>query len=93
MKSIISNKKECFICKSMYGLEVHHCIHGYGRRKLADADGLTVYLCHVCHRNLHDLSIHDRDLQMLAQKRWQEHNHKTVADFRARYGKSYLYDG
>lgn len=93
MKSIISDKKECFLCGQTYGLEVHHCIHGYGRRKLADQDGLTVYLCRVCHSRLHDLGIHDTDLKMLAQRKWQDHYHKTKTAFIVRYGKSYLFEG
>lgn len=90
MKSIINNEERCVLCGQTYGLETHHCIHGSGRRKLADEDGLTVRLCHVCHRNLHDHGFYDHDLQIIAQYAWQKHYKKTAEDFRARYGKSYL---
>lgn len=78
------------MCGQTYGLELHHCIHGSGRRKLADEDGLTVYLCHVCHRNLHDHGFFDTDLKMVAQTQWQKHYNKTAEDFLKRYHKSYL---
>lgn len=93
MKSIISTKESCYLCGQTYGLETHHCIHGSGRRKLADQDGLTVKLCHVCHANLHDHGFYDKDLQIVAQVNYQKHYHKTKEDFRARYGKSYLLEG
>lgn len=93
MKSIISTEEKCFLCGQTYGLETHHCIHGTGRRRLADQDGLTVKLCHVCHANLHDHGFYDRDLQAIAQRAYMRHYHKTVDDFRVRYGKSYIFEG
>lgn len=95
MKSIITDDDRCFIhriylCKDIPGIEQHHCIHGYANRRLADEDGLTVMLCHTCHRLLHDKGYHDKDLQRWAQESWMEHNKKTVDDWIKRYGKSYL---
>ena len=51
MKSIIQKDKECYICGRTVGLELHHCIHGRGRRKLATEYGLTVWLCPYHHRD------------------------------------------
>lgn len=93
MKSIISDEEKCFLCGQTYGLETHHCIHGSGRRRIADQDGLTVRLCHVCHRNLHDHGFFDRDLQMIAERAWIKYNGGTIESFRARYGKNYLFEG
>ena len=95
VKSIITNSDNCFIHSVYYsvdvpGTEYHHCVHGLGRRKLADEDGLIVPLCHVCHRLLHDKGYHDKDLQKWAQKAWMEHYGKSANDFIQRYGKSYL---
>lgn len=94
-KSIVSNREYCYICEMYKGLtvrgtELHHMCHGQGRRKLADADGLTVRLCHTCHTLLHDHGVHDRDLQQIAERTYLEHYNKTVDDFIARYGKNYL---
>ena len=91
MKSIIQkdNEEVCYLC-GQYAQTWHHCIHGTANRKLADKDGLTVRLCHMCHMNLHDHGSFDRELQRIAQARWMEYNSKSEKDFIKRYGKSYL---
>lgn len=50
MKSIISNKKECFICQSQINLEEHHIFFGNANRRLSEKDGLKVWLCVEHHR-------------------------------------------
>jgi Zn-finger protein len=92
MKSIIQSEDKqecCFIC-GQWATDLHHCLHGNGRRALADKDGLTVMLCRSCHMNLHDHGSFDRELQRIAQARWMEYYEKSESDFRKRYGKSYL---
>ena len=86
---ITKNLDVCFLC-GQYATEVHHAVHGCGRRKLADEDRLTVGLCRRCHTNLHDKGTCDRELQKIAQHIWMEHYHKTIDEFIARYGKSYI---
>ena len=88
MKSIIQEKRECFLCGAVEDLQVHHCLRGVANRKLADKDGLTVYLCPLCHGNLHQRGWHDRDLKLMAEKAWID-NYGTQEDFIKRYGKSY----
>lgn len=96
LKSIIQNDKSyCYIHRNYLGVDVnasqeHHCLHGFGRRKVADADGLTVYLCEKCHRLLHDKGFHDKDMEQLAEKTWLEHYNKSIEDFIQRYGRNYL---
>lgn len=65
-------------------------IYGTGKRKVADEDGLTVHLCNLHHRMLHDRGDYKRDLQELAQATWMEHYNGTKEDFIKRYGISYL---
>ena len=94
-KSIIPKDDEyCYLCKDLTlevkGTDVHHCIYGTGKRKLADEDGLTVHLCHFHHMRLHQMGDHKERLQKLAQESWMNHYGKTVDDFIERYGKSYL---
>ena len=90
MASIIEdNGEECYLCGRGGCLEVHHCIHGTGRRRLADEDGLTVHLCPDCHRKLHDHGICDRQLQAAAQRCWENKN-GTREDFIRRYGRNYI---
>lgn len=91
MKSIIhkDNTECCFIC-GQWATDTHHCIHGTANRKLADKDGLTVRLCHTCHKNLHDKGNFKRELQRIAEARWMEYYGKSEEEFRERYGKSYI---
>lgn len=95
MKSIIQKEKKCYVCETTYNLHSHHCLHGTANRKLADQDGLTVYLCYEHHEGnmgVHSKNGHELDLELkqLAQKRWMEYYDKTEDDFRQRYGRSYL---
>lgn len=66
MRSIIQSKKECYLCRYLYGvsmelspdgLEIHHVFFGHKWRKLSDKYGLTVYLC-AGHHRLQPLSAH-----------------------------------
>lgn len=94
MKSIIQKDHDCYLCKKLAierpGTDLHHMIHGTANRKLADEDGLTVYLCRQHHAALHDKGLHDLYLQQEAQKAWMKHYGKSIDDFIQRYGKSYL---
>ena len=94
MKSIIPDNDEfCYLCKQVHlmnpGTDVHHCLMG-NKRILADADGLTVHLCHEHHMMLHQKGLHRDELIRLAQITYMEHYGKTKEDFINRYGKSYL---
>lgn len=94
-KSIIPNDNEfCYLCKRNgimnRGSDVHHCVFGTAKRKLADEDGLTVHLCHIHHMRLHQLGDYQRELQELAQQTWQDHYGRTTDDWIRRYGKNYL---
>lgn len=89
MKSIMQSECECYFCGRMDGLERHHALHGTANRRLADEDGLTVLLCHECHRKLHDKGIGDRVLQRAAESIWTR-TYGTREDFIKRYGKSRL---
>ncbi len=88
MQSIIQTEKECYLCGRKDSLHAHHCLHGVANRKLADQDGLIVWLCVDCHTNLHQRGWHDRELKQLAESVWIKH-YGTEEEFRKRYGKSY----
>lgn len=89
--SIICNEEVCYKCGKLVGLQRHHCLHGTANRKLAEIDGLWVYLCVDCHRDLHDRNTaFDGALMRLAERRYLDHYNKTIPDFIARYGKNYL---
>ena len=93
-KSILQNKKECYITGSTNNLHKHHIFEGIANRKLSERDGLWLWLRADWH-NLSDYGVHfnkelDLKLKRMAQKRWQEHYNKTTEDFIQRYGRNYL---
>lgn len=80
----------CYECGAP-ATEIHHCIFGNGRRKLADEDGLTVPLCRSCHERLHSSKGAAMALRyrQLAETTYILQGH-TIEEFVARYGKNYL---
>ena len=94
MKSIIQNKKQCFVCGKTNNLHCHHIMFGKNRKK-ADEDGLTVWLCYEHHEGtngVHGKEGHLLDLKLkeIAERMWLGYNEKTIDDFRERYGRNYI---
>ena len=90
-ESILSNKKECYICKTTQGLHRHHIYGGYNRNH-SEKEGCWVYLCGY-HHNLSAEGVHynralDLVLKAKCQNRWEELN-GTTEDFRRVFGKSW----
>lgn len=95
MKSILQNKKECYVCFSTNNLEVHHCLFGSANRKLSEQDGLKVWLCPEHHRG--QRGVHGKDgatfnnyLKSIAQIEYMKYYNKTKEEFIKRYGKNFL---
>lgn len=94
-KSIIPGNRKgvCFMCRRVCCTEEHHIFRGKNRKR-ADADGMTVYLCHFCHneppRGVHFNKLNDTRLKVMAELYWVEHYEKTVEDFIKAYGRNYL---
>lgn len=77
MKSIISNNKECYICKTNRNLEKHHIINGYGLRDKSEKYGLWVYLCrehHTGQYGVHNIQKLDLKLKAKAQQEFERAN-------------------
>lgn len=94
MKSILQDKKECFVCGLKNNLHLHHIIFGKNRKN-ADEDGLTVYLCYNHHEGtfgVHGKHGHELDMKLkkLAELEWTYYYNKSTEDFIKRYGKNYL---
>lgn len=94
MKSIITDKKECWVCGTTQGLHEHHIYPGYGRRKISEREGLKLWLCGR-HHNLSDEGVHfnpelDKELKILGETIWCEKHGKTPEDFIKLMGRNYL---
>ena len=77
MKSIIQNKKKCFICSKSYGLHNHHIYFGVGKRPISERNGFKVWLCYEHHEGtygVHGTKGHELDLflKQICQKRYEE---------------------
>lgn len=100
MKSILQDKKECWLTMALYGveciydLERHHVFGGNPNRALSEKYGLTVYLNHDMHNEtpdgVHHNKRHREMLQRFAQRKAMAHYGWTENEFRAIFGKNYL---
>ncbi len=92
-KSIVQKEKECYICKTTIWLEEHH-IFGGANRKLSEKYGLKIYLCHKHHNEPPDGVHYDPelmdDIRKIGQKKFMEYYNKSIEEFRAIFGKSYI---
>ena len=94
-KSIMSNERVCYLCRSTYDLHKHHVLFGAGRRETAEKDGCWVYLC-AAHHNMSNHSVHfdralDRRLKAICQRKWEQ-KYGSREKFMARYGRNYIDD-
>ena len=93
MKSIIQDKKECYICKTTYNLHLHHIFFGTANRKISDKNGFVIYLCQYHHES--DFGVHgkygdelNRKLKSECQKKYEE-NH-TRQEFINLIGRNFI---
>lgn len=92
MKSIISNKKECYICKTTLNLHKHH-IYPSAFRNKSEENGCWVYLCmdhHVGFNGVHTprgRSAYNA-LQKLAQMKFEETHSRE--EFMKIFRRNYL---
>jgi len=92
MNSVLQSKKECFVCKTIYGLHKHHVLYGTANRKKSEQYGFTVWLCGRDH-NLSNEGVHfnrelDLELKRLAQEQWLADGH-TKEEWHREFGKWY----
>ena len=107
MESILGTKKgTCFVCGRVCGTHLHHIFYGAKQRRIADKEGLVVYLCPDCHEGTY--GVHGKNgselnysLKEIAQETWEanykkSYPYKNHADEAAReafirlFGKNYL---
>lgn len=90
MDSIMQTQKECYGCFRTVNLERHHCLHGTANRRLAEREGLWVWLCRDCHERVHQNHDMDTRFKERAQRKWMEKNGKSKEDFMKIFGRNYL---
>lgn len=70
MKSLLSDEKECFVCKTTQNLHRHHVYAG-ANRKISEQYGCWVYLC-MYHHNGSKHGVHyDRELDLKLRRECQ----------------------
>lgn len=101
MKSIMDTEQgKCYLCGRETVTECHH-IFGGSNRRISDKDGMTVYLCRLCHWRCHNgenSPIVRYRLHKDGEIRWIEHfgpdilkeGGDPIAEFMKRYGRNYL---
>lgn len=93
-ESVVSNVKKCYFCRQIIGLHRHHVFFGNPGRRISEAEGCWVWLCHQCHntssRGVHNDRRRDLLLKQATQAAWMRVNGKTAEDFRRRFGKNYI---
>lgn len=93
MKSILQDKKECYITGTTHNLHKHH-IYAGGRRQISEREGFWVWLTGALHNQsndgVHGKNGHALDLRLKqdCQRKYEE-THSREA-FLAVIGKSYL---
>lgn len=98
MKANITNYTQfCILCGTP-STDVHHCIPGNAKRRLADEDGLTISLCRDCHDFIHRNGKAATMSKIIGQLAFEK-EYSAVSEerqtearevFRKRYGGSYL---
>lgn len=93
MKSILQDKKECFVTHREYGLHKHH-IYGGANRRISEQHGFFIYLIPELH-NMSDKGIHfnkdfDLEVKQLCQREYEKTH--TRAEFMALIGRNYIDD-
>lgn len=90
-KSILSNERKCYRCKTTYNLHRHHIYYG-PNRKNSEKYGCWVYLCGR-HHNLSNEGVHsdrafDLELKAECQKAFEAiHSHEKFMEV---FGKNWL---
>lgn len=49
MRSILQDKKECWVCRTTNNLACHHIFYGTANRQKSEKWGLKLWLCYNCH--------------------------------------------
>ena len=91
MKSILQDKKECWVCRSTHDLACHHVFYGTANRAKSEKWGMKLWLCYNCHNGNNGVHFNpslDRRIKQMAQQEFEKvYGHEK---FMAEFGKNYL---
>lgn len=93
-KSIMQDKRECYITKKKYGLHKHHIYFGFANRRISEEHGFWVWLTPELH-NMSNDGVHfntafDLSLKRECQKKYEETHSRE--EFMKLIGCNYLED-
>ena len=91
-KSIMQDRKVCYITGLARGLHKHHIYFGNGLRRVSEDNGFWVWLVGALH-NLSDAGVHfDRALDLRLKRECQRKYEETHSreEFMELVGRSYL---
>lgn len=92
-KSIIQDKRCCWVCGTHTDLHKHHIYFGIKNRKISDQNGFVVWLCHNHHnggkQGVHFNPVLDKNLKQVCQQEFESQGH-TREEFIQLIGRNYL---
>ena len=90
--SILQDYERCFICYKEGDLQRHEVFNASNKTRSKEL-GLWVNLCPSCHDDVHTRKPELRKtLKQIAQAKAMDYYDWTFEEFRAEFGKSYLYE-
>lgn len=93
MKSILQKEKRCYLCGSYEWLEEHHIFFGNPNRRISEANGFKVFLCHWHHNEppngVHHNRRADLKLKQECQAKYESMGHSRE-EFIRLIGRNYL---
>lgn len=93
-ESVISNERECLVCKTTLQLHRHHIYEGVGRRKISEKYGCWCWLCYR-HHNGSEYGVHfnptlNLKLKKMCQEILEMDRGWTRERFISTFGRNYL---
>ena len=92
MKSVLQDKKECYVCHKQTNLHLHHIYFGKNR-KVSDKNGFTCYLCYDHHEGtygVHGMNGHELDMKLKRDCQLKFEKTKSREEFITLIGRNYL---
>lgn len=91
-KSILQDRKECYLCGQMADIQSHHIMFGVAHRSKAEQHGLKVYLCRYHHTDAPYGVHHNRKIDLMLKADAQKAFEKKYGHdmWMKEFGRNYL---